>query len=264
MKFAVIPPLANLNLMNQGKIIFALAQLYLRHQSYREFIQEKKAEGWFIIMDNGAGDFDLISNDELIGVVKELLPSEVIAPDVIFNKDATIEGYHRFMVSLYEHDLYGKVDVHFVPQGNTPEEWMDCYSFALEQDDIKTIGMSKIGIPHAWLGKFKDDQNTMEARHMCYDFLLEQDLIEKPLHFLGAQDPNEFARYTNPLARSTDSCFTALAAMHDIEWAKGDFTRIPTPKNYFTDGVVNYQQIPTFVANVEYLAHICKRKQSNR
>lgn len=258
-KFAIIPPLANLELMNQGKIIFALAQLYVRSDQYRDFIKQKKEEGWFIIMDNGAGDHDLIESEDLLAVIIDLMPNEVIPPDVLFNKRVTIDNCKKFVDDLGELGLLDKVDVLFCPQGQTQDEWLEAYQFGLDNKYIKTIGMSKIAIPHAWCGGYDRDQNIMQARHKCYDFLQKLGLVLKPLHFLGAGNPIEFMHYTHLNVRSTDSCFSVLAAINNINWKHGRTDeRVPTPKNYFTDLLLTESQLEIFRDNIEVLANICR------
>jgi hypothetical protein len=263
MKFCVIPPLANLNLMNQGQMIFALAQLYLRHEEYREFIHQKKAEGWFIIMDNGTGDHDLVSTDELIQVCKEVMPNEIIAPDILFDKDRTIDGCKEFVDRMIAEDLIGLVDIFFCPQGNNIDEWLECYQFALDNDYIGTIGLSKLSVPHCWLPEgYNQDQNVMQGRHKCVDYLVEHDLLKKPMHCLGAGNPIEFQRYLKvPLIRSTDSCFSVLAAIHNYRWACSQMTRVPTPKDYFTNYILDDKQIEVLRENLEILALMCTQQQ---
>jgi hypothetical protein len=246
--------------MNQGRRIFALAQLYIRHPEYKQFIQQKRQEGWFIIMDNGTGDFDLITADELLQVTKELLPNEVIAPDILFDTTQTIEQFESFVEKMDKVGLLDKVDIFFCPQGRTKDEWLECYLYALEHPLVKTIGMSKLSIPQCFDGGWDKDQNIMQARHKCYDFLLDNDLIHKPLHFLGAGNPLEFMYYEHPLVRSTDSCFSVLAAINNKNWKSMQTERIPTPKDYFTNYSLPEDKLHYFVDNVEVLANICNHK----
>ena len=261
MDFCIIPPLSNLNLMNQGKRIFALGQLILRHEQYAEFIDQKIKDKWFVILDCGTGDHnDVITNDMLLDITEALMPSEVIPVDILFNKQATIDSCKEFVDKFEQRGLLGKVQIMFCPQGNTVDEWLEAYQFGLDNSYIDTIGMSKLSVPHAWLGKWDNDQNIMQARHKCYDFLLQNDLIKKPFHFLGAGNVIEFSHYRHELARSTDSCFSVLAAINNINWMTGQtHIRIPTPKNYFTDLLLKDEQIGIFRDNVEVLASMCSR-----
>lgn len=233
MEFYVISPVSDLALMEQGTRIFALAHLW-PIQQYREFILKKKEEGWFITLDNSAAEKELVTEDILINIVKELLPNEVISPDVLFDTEATLGNLSSFIDRMGQEDLLDTVNIFAVAQGETKEDWLYCYKQMLSNDDVKTIGWSKIGVPYAFRTGNDDDQGIMEGRHACYDELMEAGLIQKPIHCLGAGDPREFLKYkNNPLMRSTDSCFSVWAGMCGIDWESGNFKRIKTPKNYF-------------------------------
>lgn len=257
MEFYVISPVSNLALMEQGTRIFALAHLW-PIQQYREFILKKKEEGWFITLDNSAAEKELVTEDILIDIVKELLPNEVISPDVLFDAEATLGNLNSFIDRMKREDLLDKVSIFAVAQGETKEDWLYCYKQMLGNDDVKTIGWSKIGVPYAFRTGNDDDQGIMEGRHACYDELMEAGLIQKPIHCLGAGDPREFLKYkNNPLMRSTDSCFSVLAGMNDISWKDGDFTRIKTPKDYFHRTVGSAQEA-IVLSNIAFLRGIVK------
>lgn len=258
MDICIIPPLSQLSLINQGDRVFALTQLWKRSEEYRNFLKDQKQQGKWIILDNGAGDFDTTTTqDELLEITQELMPSEVIPVDVLYNKEATIYNLQRFVELMKSRGLLGKVDIFAVPQGRDKEEWFECYHLMLMNPLVKTIGLSKITIPKIY-GYTNEDQGIMEARHALYKELKEQGLIQKPLHCLGAGDPREFLKYINePLYRSTDSCFTVWSGMSGIEWYKGDFTRIPTPKDYFDRNITEEQQ-QTSLSNINFLKEVIK------
>ena len=221
--------------MKLGDRIFVLAHLWVQSDKYRDFIYElldEDIERW-ITLDNSAAERALVTEDVLIQVVKELAPSEVIAPDVLFDKDATIANAIKFRDRMEAEGLLDTTDIFFCPQGKTKEDWLECYEWGLKQDWIQTIGFSKIAIPQAWFTfndqEWKDDQGIKEARHMAYDYLKERNLLLKPIHCLGQGDPTEFAYYDHPAMRSTDSVFPVLAAAHGQDFNVDHTTRIPTP-----------------------------------
>lgn len=233
MDFYVIPPLGHEELMNEGSRIFALAHLWIKYPKYREFLLEKKAQGWFITLDNSAAELSLVNEDVLIGVVKDLMPNEVIAPDVLFDGVTTIHNLESFVSRMDKEGLLGKVQIFGCPQGKNREEWMFVYKYMIRHPNVDVIGFSKIAVPYAFLGA-KDDTLIKEARHLAYDTLKALGLIQKPIHCLGAGDPREFAYYKNdPLMRSTDSCFSVWSAMNGIDWSEGNYMRIKTPHDYF-------------------------------
>jgi len=189
--------------------------------------------------------------------VKELAPSEVIAPDVLFDKDATIANAIKFRDRMEAEGLLDSTEIFFCPQGKTKEDWLEAYKWGLEQDWISTIGFSKIAIPQAWLEDFKDDQGIKEARWMAYDYLKEHNLLLKPIHCLGQGDPTEFSYYDHPAMRSTDSVFPVLAAAHGQDFRVDHTTRIPTPHNFLETYDMSNVDMELVKKNVQYLRLSC-------
>lgn len=255
MDFYVIPPLSRLDLMEKGDRIFVLSQLWKKDVEYRKFVLEQKRKGKWITLDNGAGDHDTTTTEQdLIQICKELRPNEVIPIDRLFDKESTIHHLERF-VDLLKAEGLDDIEIFACPQGKDLKEWFECYNYMLEKEEVKTIGLSKITVPFVY-NTGKDDQGIMEGRQQCFQDLKKLDLIKKPIHCLGAGDPREFGLYVNePLMRSTDSCFTVWSAMNKIDWYKGDFTRIPTPHDYF-DLEVKEEDIQIVDSNIDFLKKV--------
>jgi hypothetical protein len=257
MEFYVISPVSNLEPMELGDRIFALAHLWIKFPKYREFILEQKRIGKFITLDNSAAERALVTEDILINICHELMPNEVIAPDVLFDKDATIKNAKSFRDRMAKEGLLGEIDIFFCPQGKTKEDWLEAYTFAMFQDWIDVIGFSKIAIPNAWLESFKDDQGIKEARHMAYDHLLAEGALVKPIHCLGQGDPTEFAYYNHPMMRSTDSVYPVWAAINGQDFRKDHETRIPTPHNLLEEHDMKDVDMDLIKKNVQYLRLSC-------
>lgn len=256
MEFCVISPLSRLDLMEQGDRVFVLSQLWRRSEEYREKVRELKAQGKWIILDNGCGDFDVTTTSEdLLQIVKELRPNEVIPLDVLYNRDATLYNLTSFIGMLEFEGLLGQVEIFAVPQGKDKEDWMTCYLEMLNNPLVKTIGFSKITVPNVF-GTGVDDQGIMEGRHLCYETLKQEGFLTKPIHCLGAGDPREFVKYLgDSMMRSTDSCFSVWAAMNNISWEEGNFERIKTPHDYF-DREMTEDQVETAVSNINFLKKV--------
>lgn len=263
MDIYVIPPLSNPGLMNYGDRVFVLAQHYLKNGAYRDYIKHLKEQGKWITLDNGAGDYDTITQEKLMTAVKDLLPNEVIPLDILFDHESTLKNLEEFYFLLEKEGLHETVEIFACPQGKTKEDWLFCYKEMLDKPYVKTIGFSKIAIPHAW-GVGGDDQNIMEARHSCYEELMSKGLIQKPIHCLGAGDPREFLKYTdNPLMRSTDSCFSVWAGMNFNDWSEGQFERIKTPHDYF-NRMMTPEQTQLAIKNIDFLKQIVKTKTNGQ
>ena len=261
MDFYVISPISNLEPMKLGDRIFALAHLWVQFPEYRQFIKDRKEEGWFITLDNSAAERALVTEDILIDICKELMPNEVIAPDVLFDKDATIANAIAFKERIEREGLVElfNTDIFFCPQGKTKEDWLECYEWGINQEWIDVIGFSKIAIPQAWLEDFKDDQGIKEARHMAYDYLKKRNLLLKPIHCLGQGSYTEFEYYDHPMMRSTDSVYPVLAAAHGVDFTKDSETRIPTPHNFLETFDMQNVDMNLVQSNVEMLKKSCRR-----
>ena len=266
MKIATTPSLNNLELVFQGDYVFVLAQLYKKDERYREMIKEAKEKGLFLIMDCGTGDKNFeLSNEELLDLCEEILPNEVVPRDVLFNKDQTIENLYYWIQELVKRNLIGKVDIHFVPQGNTIAEYLECYEFALNYPLVKTIGLSKICIPHIMKGA-ESDQEITDSRVELMKILSAKKLIRKPLHFLGMQDVFEFNEYAENFSegdrwfmRSTDSCASILAGMNHSNWVLSQNMRLTTPRDYFESEPLQPSQKTIALRNIEVLREVCKK-----
>ena len=81
----VISPLSDLEPMKLGERIFALSHLWVQSREYRDFILDRKEEGYWITLDNSAAERALVTEDILIDICRELMPDEVIAPDVLLS-----------------------------------------------------------------------------------------------------------------------------------------------------------------------------------
>ena len=261
MDFYVISPVSNLEPMKMGNRIFVLAHLWVQFPHYREFIYsliDEETDRW-ITLDNSAAERALVTEDVLIQVVKDLAPSEVIAPDVLFDKDATIANAIKFRDRMEAEDLLESTEIFFCPQGKTKEDWLEAYQWGLEQDWIHTIGFSKIAVPQAWLPEWKDDQGIKEARHMAYDYLKENNLLLKPIHCLGMGDPTEYSYYNHPAMRSTDSVFPILAASFGQNFEVDHTTRRPTPHNFLETYDMSQIDMDIVKSNVEFLRQSCQK-----
>lgn len=255
MDFYFIPPTSHNELMHNGDRYFCLAQLYIKDDKYKKFFLSLPKDAW-ITLDNGAGDHDLVTEDVLFDVMKELMPNEVIPPDVLFDNQVTIDNARSFYKRLKKEQLDDQIEVFFCPQGESKFDWIACYKWALEQQWIKTIGLSKIAVPQAFL-QVKGDVGIMEARHNCFNYLKVHNLLQKPLHLLGMGDPREFMYYQlfeeGIYIRSSDSCNSIWSAVNNLNWQKGDFQRIPTPKQYFDGQRLTEEQLMIFEDNIDFL-----------
>jgi len=257
MDYYVISPVSNLEPMKLGDRIFVLAHLWIKYPHYREFILEQQKLGKWITLDNSAAERSLVTEDILIDVCHQLMPNEVIAPDVLFDKGETIRNALSFKLRMGAEGLLDKIEIFFCPQGSDRDQWLDAYTWALSKDWIKAIGLSKIAVPRAWGEGLADDQGIKEARHKCYDYLVDHWMLNKPIHCLGMGDPTEFSYYSHSMMRSTDSVFPVLAASLGQDFTKDSATRVATPHDFLETYDMSKIDMDLVKKNVGFLAHKC-------
>lgn len=262
MEFYVISPISNMEPMKLGDRIFVLAHLWVQFPEYRKFILEYLDENPYtwVTLDCSAAERALVTEDVLIQVCHELIPCEVIAPDVLFDKDATISNAIKFRDRMEKEGLLNIINIFFCPQGKTKEDWLEAYEWGLKQEWIDCLGFSKIAVPQAWLPDWKDDQGIKEARHMAYDYLKERDMLTKPIHCLGQGSYTEFQYYDHPAMRSTDSVYPVLAAAHGVDFTKDSETRIPTPHNFLETYNMQDVDMDLVKSNIKMLKKSCRRE----
>lgn len=244
--------------MKLGDRIFALSHLWVQFPEYRAFILDQKEQGKFITLDNSAAERALVTEDILIEICRELMPDEVIAPDVLFDMRQTMQNARKFRDRMEEEGLLGAIDILFCPQGSSKQDWLTAYKWGLQQDWINVIGFSKIAVPNAFLNQ-TNDQGIKEARHMAYDYLNEQGLLVKPIHCLGQGDPTEFAYYTHPMMRSTDSVYPVFAACLGQDFTVDHTTRTPTPHNFLEMFIMSNEDNALIESNVQFLRNQAKK-----
>lgn len=255
MDFYTIPPRGNLDLMNLGDRYFCLSQQYLKDEAYRNFFKKKVSEGAWVTLDNGAGDHETVTKEQLLDIARDLRPSELIPLDELFNAEATLTNLDWTISQMSNDPQLKHIEVFACPQGETFSEWMDCYHAMIINPNVHTIGMSKLAIPYV-ISKSTGDKNIARDRNLMYNILKSCGWIVKPLHFLGAGEPWEFESYKNdPLCRSTDSCFAIWMGMNGLRFDDPNYKRIPTPRDYF-DRIALAEDLPDIIANAQHLKEI--------
>lgn len=261
MKFYCIPPNNHLDLMDQGDRFFCLAHHYIQDVKYRRHFLNLKQRSprVFILLDNSAAEESLVTEQVLLDIVSELKPDEVIAPDVLFDKEQTLKNFKSFAEKMCNKGYLSHTSIFACPQGSTKEEWMDCYLQMVANPFVRCIGLSKIAIPKCW-NDVKGDKMIGISRNQCIEDIQQKSQLIKPIHLLGMGEHDEFDYYLKnkvPNIRSSDSCYSILAAINNIDFEKGNLTRIPTTNAYF-DATLTEDQIALAKKNINYLKKIYK------
>lgn len=136
----------------QGKgVHMCLAHVAQQSSDYRVYYR-KLAEDSYVIMDNGAAEGQLMDIEELLKMVYQVKPTEVVVRDSLNNMEKTLHQFDVFpfeeMISLGVHSFM------LVPQGQTIEEYLECTKELLERANHMelnfTLGisrfMNKVGV----------------------------------------------------------------------------------------------------------------------
>lgn len=245
-----IPPIKHMEFSELGtNNLFVLGQYYVTNLEYKKYVLKAKKDGRFLILDNGVDDHGVVlENKDIFEIAKELRPNEVIPTDNLFDCDSTIKNTEQ-MIRLLRTNNIEDVNVFMCPQGNDFDNWLECYKYALSNEDVKTIGMSKKTLPKIIYGVC-NDTNIASARNKVFDYLLKNNLIKKDLHFLGSEGPDEYRHYKGcEYVRSTDSCVAILQGINNIKFSDRDYRRLETPSNYFDLDIENKE---TVLYNINY------------
>jgi hypothetical protein len=155
---------------------------------------------------------------------------------------------------MKERGLLNKTSIFACPQGSNRGEWLTCYKEMVLNEATSCIGLSKIAVPKCW-NDATGDRLIAASRNECVLELKQSNIILKPIHLLGMGEHTEFDFYLLnkiPNIRSSDSCYTVLAAKHGISFAQGNITRIPTDNSYFEETLTD-EQVALAVENIQYL-----------
>lgn len=256
MKFYLIPPNKHLDMMHLGDSYFGLAHHYVQDADYRNYFLKLRAQypNAFITMDCGAAEDSLVTEDILLNIVKELKPNEVVSPDVLFDKKQTLANFYSFLLKMEKYNFLEHTSVFACPQGQTKDEWLQCYYTMMTCPNVTCLGLSKIAVPKCW-NNVTGDRLIGKSRNECVAELQKLNFLRKPLHLLGMGEHNEFDFYLNnsiPFIRSSDSCYTVLAAINKISFSKGNIQRIPTTNAYFETSL-SEEQMSLAKENINHL-----------
>ena len=189
-KLAFISPISYLRAFSLlGDIEFALAHIALKSKEYREYFYQVAHLGRFVILDNGAfEEGDPVTQENLLELVTEMRPSEIIAPDKLHRAKETIDLTLAFLDSLPEH-FPSKVQA--VAQGETFEAFKECYYMWLCDPRVHTIGVP-FHLDY-WQLSESPTKNMYLNRTKAIEILNECFSPGKPHHCLGMSDPIELS-----------------------------------------------------------------------
>jgi hypothetical protein len=138
---------------------------------YTNYYKRQREKGRFIILDNGAFECEAqgvgVGIDACLDAAEIIQPNEVIAEDVLFDGERTIESTKRFIDRMDQRGMLGKYKVMAVVQGRTMDEWFVCFNELMRIKEVDTIGLSKLSVPVSFLGEKESSGCVARSRLEC-------------------------------------------------------------------------------------------------
>ena len=131
----------------------------------------------------------------------------------------TLERTHKFLDGFK--NAHKDFDLVAVPQGSTPEEYLDCTSELLKINEIKTLGVSFLVVAKCFSSITQtDDKNVLANRPLAVGLIRQLMRLQGKqlnIHLLGLGDPIELSCYgTKGFIVSCDSSVAFSLAKKDI------------------------------------------------
>lgn len=211
--------------LNVGTINYGLAHLAQENSEYVKFLRESQK---YTILDNGADELTTgMAGESLWDLVQRIQPDELILPDVLADKDATVKATRSF----FENFIVTAKDNEFVPdnfmavaQGQTYDEFLECYHLWQDTEFVDVIGIP-YDIDFEIPGLDTSQSNRTTARglrriRMCQ--ILNVSASKKHIHLLGMNNLWELAQYEvqGIKVRSNDTTGPFAAAVGGRNWSK--------------------------------------------
>lgn len=219
MKVASILPLVYLDKTRDNSYHMALAQFVGVNEKYTNFFKARKAEGKFVIMDNGAAEGYQPTILELIPKIAHLMPSEVVLPDTLYDIRYTLINGEKAIFELEKVFPEHPFQIMAVPQGDNFEDWYDCLKEMMSWP-IDTIGVSK----------FTTARFGADIRFKAVQLIAKENAkLKRPkqIHLLGCHNhPTEvyeivrFFNKSQEVVRGVDSALPYIYSLDNKEVAK--------------------------------------------
>jgi len=213
MKLALIAPVKYLSYWGAlTDYHMALTHLVLSNDEYAKHFWMMSNRGHYVILDNSVVELgSAVTFDDLIEAAEQINATEIILPDVLDNREATLKLAEDCLSKAWLKGLFRKYKFMVVPQGDTFPEFIQCY-----KDLCDLPGKCTIGIPKRLGRFFKHEETDSRTRGLGrYFALLEMERrgiinTSKPHHLLGI--------YDNPLE---------IHLLSKYNWIRGVDTQLP-------------------------------------
>jgi len=208
MKVATILPTPLLGQEPATDYNMCLFHMVRDNEEYAKYFRTLRDQGKFVIMDNGAAEGVNPSPAELAAVYKKVQPSEIVLPDIVYDKEETLRRTKEAYIQFCDEFMHQRYQFMAVPQGETFHEWLSCMTEMMQQRHITTIGVSKFVTP-----KYQEEMGKgTNVRLECVDAIITEAArlgVAMQIHLLGCWDNpaevGEIDRAFGDRVRGTDS-----------------------------------------------------------
>lgn len=193
--------------------MFVLLHKAKEDENYLRKVCRYRDDGGMIYLDNSCFELGEAMSDELLHEYFEIIqPNIVILPDVLGDKDKTVERTLDCIKKYPYMSNYGMA----VIQGATPDEMIECYNQFRVLDEIEMIGIPFV---FSWVPKVPQIQ--AQARIDLLERMVKENIIDDFLdhHLLGTWQAKEFTHYRDySWIYSIDTSNPVMAALDGIKY----------------------------------------------
>lgn len=269
MKLALIPPVSQIQTVNRSTYQLVLPQVCAQYPDYNHQYMYESGRNDFIILDNGVAEGELVNEDSLMTLARELVADEVVAPDTMYDAKKTVQQFVEF--NDYAYDWWTDHGTHhrgpglmYVAQGSTEEEILDGVADVLSRSTM----LSSIGLPRHLLATLNDGAEFHPANpyaridlavDLYLNFLNKSSYRPFDIHFLGAAPSfireASMVRKLCPWVRGMDTSAPYNYAHAGINLAKQSSEVVNRPEAYFKLEGLDQQLVDTNISVMLDWAH---------
>ncbi len=226
MKTAVNPP-ESVPHWDLGAMSYGLAHEAMKSRGYFDRLVWLGLSDRYLILDNGADELgEGMDGEVFYELIKQVVPQEIILPDVIQNPEETLKRGKSFL----ERDLEG-FTVMAVAQGKTFDEWINNYLAWTADDRVHVVGIPYDIDFDVSADREPDPEHFNKTeiralrRYNLVSYLDSHNLMPKPAHLLGMNNLEELRLHVVsgfPMIRSNDTTAPFGSALAGRRWVEGE------------------------------------------
>lgn len=174
--------------------MYVLLHKMIEDPVYAQKAYDYQKAGGQVYLDNSCFELGESLEDELLyEYCEKLNPFVVILPDVLGDKNATIDRTLKFLDKYPHVGNYGMA----VAQGSTPDELIECYAEFRDYRNEQELDIFMLGIPFVYKWIDKEPGAQAAARIQLLELMDRRHIIDKNRwhHLLGTWQASEFSYY---------------------------------------------------------------------